>query len=128
MVPEHSLVVRDVIGEVANDTLMCVTDYMECCVDHTPQCRLPYNLVCPESIDPILHVPPGPGWVIPSGRKYYKGSFFTSASDQVVRLHRSAGSDYGVEGIFSCRILVGPGDLQDLYVGIYGHTDPDGDG
>ncbi len=115
-VPEHSLVVRETIGTVDADTLMCESDYSPCC----------YQL---EN-----------GWFYdfdingsPSGVDYGMGindAWYQTPDDGVVRLHYDGGAN---EGIFFCRIRVSTGELQTLYVGVYpsvdnGGADTGGDG
>ena len=106
-VPENSLVVRDAIGGSDTDTLMWVTDYTECCNTDT---------VSAWFIDHRNDQP------IPTSG----ANIIMSRGDQVVRLHLTGSSN--AEGIFWCRIRVAANTFQNLYVGIYGSTDPDGDG
>ena len=106
IVPEHSLVVRDAIGDSDNDTLMCVTDYTPCCNTDTVS-----------------------GWYWDFQEELFPTSnsgITMSRGDKVVRLHRPGNP--GDEGIFWCRIRVATNVFQELYVGVYGSTDPDGDG
>ena len=104
-VPENSLVVREAIGNSNADTLMCVTDYTSCCTGDTEN-----------------------GWYwdnqenvqIPTSGN----NIFMSQGDRVVRLHQM--NNPTSEGIFWCRIRVAADTFQELYVGVYGSTDPDG--
>ena len=109
-VPENSLVVRDAIGNLDDDTLMCVTDYTPCCSTDAESAWY----------WDFRNDPP-----IPTTST----GFRMSRGDQVVRVHRP-GNAMG-EGILWCRIRVTADTFQDLYVGMYGSTadnDPDGDG
>ena len=108
-VPENSLVVRDAIDQSNADTLMCVTDHASCCSN---------------SNDGSWYFDFGTDQEVP-----ITGNLYMSRGNQVLRLHRLSTSTPGAEGIFWCRIRVGPGndDFQTLYVGVYGSTDPNGD-
>ncbi len=106
-VPEHSLVVREAIGQSNTDTLMCVSDYRPCCSK-----------------------PRENRWVHPNGntvRGRKNNLFRATRGSGVVRLHHSEGATG--EGMFSCEIRVADDAIQTLYIGVYpSQPDEDTDG
>lgn len=93
-VPEHSLVVREAIGEANTDTLMCVTDYRPCCANDT-----------------------GSTWIYGNTVSHYM-----SRGDGVVRLHQTPDAA-GIVAC-RIRITDGDSEsaYQLLLVGVYPHT------
>ncbi len=98
---QHSLVVREAIGESDADALRCVTDYRPCCND-TDKNRWLYAFG-----DPVGSA----------------GSIFAFNDDRgVVRLYHRGSASF--EGIFTCEIQTADDSTSTLYVGIY-PTTPD---
>ncbi len=116
-VPEHSLVVRDEVGSVNDDTLMCESTHSGCCTNTENGWFFDFDN------------PPGSG--IPRPVTTGAGGWFQTRDDGVVRLHYNSGT---AEGIFFCEIRVSATDIQTLYVGVYPSMDdmsggvPNGDG
>ncbi len=102
-IPEHSLVVRETVGEPNADTLMCESDYSVCCTD-------------PEN-----------AWF----RDFETGAIVSTSTSSgvyqtrdtgVVRMHYNGGNP---DGIFFCQIRVSASLIQTLYVGVYPSVDDD---
>ncbi len=102
-VPEHSLVVRETIGTANADTLMCVTDYSDCCTDRENTWFRDFDFA-------IVSIKTN-------------SSHYQTRDVGVVRFHYNGG---GADGIFYCRIRVSTGDLQTLYIGVYPSVDDEG--
>ncbi len=113
-VPEHSLVVRETVGSANDDTLMCESDYSDCCTDTEN------------------------GWFFdfdtdgsPRAVQTNYGGWYQTRANGVVRLHYNYGTN---EGIFFCWIRVSASVIQTLYIGVYPTVDdmdggvPNGDG
>ncbi len=99
-VPERSLVVRETVGSANADTLMCESDYSDCCANTENFWH--------RDVD-------NNGALFPVNTNTYNGWYQTRA-DGVVRLHWNGGT---LEGIFFCQIRVSATELQTLYVGVY---------
>ena len=104
-VSENSLVVREAISNYYG-LLLCVTDYTPCCTGDTESCWYWNNS---DVLIPLSN-----------------NGLTMSRGVQVVQLHRPGNPT--AEGIFWCRIRVAADTFQNLYVGVYGSTDPNGDG
>ncbi len=102
-VPEHSLVVSETVGSANADTLMCESDYSDCCTNTENGWFFDFD------------VGGSPRAVNTGG-----GGWFQTRANGVVRLHYNGGTS---EGIFLCRIRVSATDLQTLYVGVYPTVD-----
>lgn len=99
VVPEHSLVVREAVGQNYQDTLMCLTDYRPCCTGSE-------NLWWYDIREPVPDYPPN----------YY------TRGDGIVQLYLDGTSL--ADGIQYCTIRAGEGDggIRTLYVGVYPRT------
>ncbi len=116
-VPEHSLVVRETVGSANADTLMCESDYSDCCTNAENGWFFDFDN------------PPDSG--IPRPVNTGGGGWFQTRGAGVVRLHYNGSTN---EGIFFCEIRVSATELQTLYIGVYPTVDdmgggvPNGDG
>ncbi len=96
-VPEHSLVVRETIGEPNADTLMCETDYRPCCPDPENAWFRDFE----------------PGGIISTSTS---SGIYQTRDTGVVRMHYRGGN---TDVIFFCLMRDSASLIQTLYVGVY---------